>query len=147
MPGAAFVETLRSFTAGPPSDQPETQTDPSVDPGTPAVGPSGLADWNGWWDRQPLAKEAKRAIQILNPSGEIQMPRPPRMRVICAANQRHAGKTTSVVNIAVTLALHGNRVLVIDLDPKGDASTSLDVPHHATRVAAAALVRRDRRTK
>jgi chromosome partitioning protein len=81
----------------------------------------------------PLAQEARRAIQILNPSGEIQMPRPPHMRVFCVSNQKGGvGKTTSVVNIAVALALHGNRVLVIDLDPQGNASTGLDVPHHAS---------------
>jgi chromosome partitioning protein len=80
----------------------------------------------------PLAQEAKRAIQILNPSGEIQMPRPPKTRIFCVSNQKGGvGKTTSVVNIAVALALHGNRVLVIDLDPQGNASTGLDVPHHA----------------
>jgi chromosome partitioning protein len=80
----------------------------------------------------PLAQEARRAIQILNPSGEIQMPRPPQMRIFCVSNQKGGvGKTTSVVNIAVALALHGNRVLVIDLDPQGNASTGLDVPHHA----------------
>jgi chromosome partitioning protein len=81
----------------------------------------------------PLAQEAKRAVQILNPSGEIQMPRPPRTRIFCVSNQKGGvGKTTSVVNIAVALALHGNRVLVVDLDPQGNASTGLDVPHHAS---------------
>lgn len=80
----------------------------------------------------PLAQEARRAVQILNPSGEIQMPRPPKTRVFCVSNQKGGvGKTTSVVNISVALALHGNRVLVIDLDPQGNASTGLDVPHHS----------------
>jgi chromosome partitioning protein len=80
----------------------------------------------------PLAQEAKRAVQILNPSGEVNMPRPLQRRVIGVANQKGGvGKTTTTVNIAVALALHGNRVLAIDLDPQGNASTALNVPHHA----------------
>lgn len=57
-------------------------------------------------------------------------PRPSKTRVIAVANQKGGvGKTTTSVNIAAALSMHGQRVLVVDLDPQGNASTALATEH------------------
>ncbi|MEU4232798.1 ParA family protein [Nonomuraea sp. NPDC026600] len=62
--------------------------------------------------------------------GDGAWPRPPKCRVIAVANQKGGvGKTTTSVNIAAALSMHGQRVLVVDLDPQGNASTALATEH------------------
>src|SRR5438445_8539964 len=86
------------------------------------------------------------ALEIAEEAAQPAQPKPP--RVLAVANQKGGvGKTTTAINLGTALAAIGEQVLILDLDPQGNASTGLGIDRRSRRFSPYDVLTADARLR